>query len=253
MRFELPVTNKYLKSNVKRDPSLPKGRQLDNIAEQEVLSILGNLTIRRDLLIEALHLIQDSFGFLTFRHLKALSEVFKLSQAEVYEVASFYHHFDIVPEESIKPPPITIRVCEGLSCEMAGARNLISTLNESIDSSKIRIQAVPCIGRCAKAPVAQIGKRAIDSASKEIILKKAKGPTSPIIPKYQNLQDYLNKGGYACLKSILVGQINFDSAIKILSDSGLRGLGGAGFPVGKKWEIVHSYSGSKLMTINGDD
>ena len=242
-----------LKQKFRRDPSLPKGRQVDDSAKEEVLFLLENFTIQRDLLIESLHLLQDHFGCLTFRHLRALSEIFRISQAEVYEVASFYHHFDIVNEGENKPPSITIRVCTGLSCEIGGATNLVLSLKKYIDFSKIRIQEVPCIGRCANTPAVQIGKRAIDNASTKKILKALKGNTTPIIPKYQDLQNYLGDGGYSCLRNILESRMDFSAAVSILSNSGLRGLGGAGFPAGKKWQVVKSYAGPRLMTINGDE
>ncbi len=247
------MVSTLLKSNVKRDPSLPKGRQVDDFAKEEVLSILGDLPIQRDLLIEALHKLQDGFDCLTLPHLRALSEIFRISQAEVYEVASFYHHFDIVHEGENKPPAITIRVCDGLSCEMEGALSLISSLRKSIDCAKIRIQEVPCIGRCANAPAIQVGKRAVDNASAEKVLKVAKGSRDPIIPNYQNLEQYQEDGGYGCLKTVLQGTMTFEKAVTILADSGLRGLGGAGFPANKKWQFVNSYDGTRLMTINGDE
>ncbi len=247
------MVSPLLESNIKRDPSLPKGRQVDDFAKEEVLSILGELPIQRDLLIEALHKLQDGFDCLTLPHLRALSEIFRISQAEVYEVASFYHHFDIVHEDENKPPAITIRVCDGLSCEMEGALSLITNLRKSIDCTKIRIQEVPCIGRCANAPAVQVGKRAVDNASAEKVLKVAKGSRDPIIPNYENLEQYQEDGGYGCLKTVLQGTMTFEKAITILADSGLRGLGGAGFPANKKWQFVNSYDGTRLMTINGDE
>ena len=239
--------------NSKRNPSLPKGRQVNDSVKKEVLYILGDLPIRRDLLIEALHKLQDELGCLKLTHLGALAEIFSMSQAEVYEVASFYHHFDIVREDESEPPAITIRVCDGLSCEMEGALSLISNLQNSIESTKIRVQEVPCIGRCANAPAAQVGKRAVDNASVAKIVKVAEGSRNPIIPNYQKLDQYLADGGYSSLNSVLQGSITFDHALSVLADSGLRGLGGAGFPANKKWQFVKSYKGPRLMTINGDE
>ena len=140
--------------NSKRNPSLPKGRQVNDFDKEEVLYVLGNLPIQRDLLIEAFHKLQDELGCLKLTHLGALAEIFSMSQAEVYEVASFYHHFDIIREDESEPPAITIRVCDGLSCEMEGALSLISNLQNSPDSTKIRVQEVPGIGRCANIPEA---------------------------------------------------------------------------------------------------
>ena len=239
--------------NSKRNPSLPKGRQVNDSAIEEVLYVLGDLPIQRDLLIEAFHKLQDELGCLKLTHLGALAEIFSISQAEVYEVASFYHHFDIVREDESEPPAITIRVCDGLSCEMEGASSLISNLQNSTESTKIRVQKVPCIGRCANAPAAQVGKRAVDNASAAKIVKVAEGILDPIIPKYQKLSQYVANGGYDCLKRVLHGSITFDEAVSVLADSGLRGLGGAGFPANKKWQFVNSYEGPRLMTINGDE
>ena len=146
-------------SNVSRDPSLPKGRQSDDTSEKQIKDILGDLPLDRSQLIEALHLIQDEFNCLSQKHLKALSELFKISQAEVYEVASFYHHFDIIKDGETLSHELTIRICDGLSCEMFGAKNLIKNVTDLIDENKIRIQKVPCIGRCANAPAAQVGKK----------------------------------------------------------------------------------------------
>ncbi|MEP3245535.1 MAG: NAD(P)H-dependent oxidoreductase subunit E [Sneathiella sp.] len=237
----------------KRDVSLPKGRQVDDKALEEVSNILGDLPLRRDLLIEALHLIQDERGHLSARHLAALAELHRLSQAEVYEVASFYHHFDIVKEDEKAPAPLTIRVCDGLSCEMAGAKQLITDLSETADLDKIRIQSVPCIGRCDAAPACAIGKNAVGMASVPMVLALAETEPDPVIQDYEDLAAYEAAGGYGVLKKILNGDITHDEAIAIMSDSGLRGLGGAGFPAGRKWGFVRSYDGPRLMTVNGDE
>ena len=242
-----------LTKGVKRDPSLPKGRQTDDISEKEIKELVGDLHFDRSQLIEALHLIQDKFNCLSQRHLKSLSELFKLSQAEVFEVASFYHHFDIVKDGESLDHELTIRICDGLSCEMAGAQHLIKNVKEIIDENKIRIQKVPCIGRCANAPAAQVGKKAVNNATPLKLLKFSKEDTTPEIPDYQNLSDYLNIGGYECLKKVIAKKLNLENAISILAKSGLRGLGGAGFPADKKWQIVNSYNGIRYMTINGDE
>ncbi|MEL6317579.1 MAG: NAD(P)H-dependent oxidoreductase subunit E, partial [Pseudomonadota bacterium] len=236
----------------KRDPSLPKGRQLDDAAYEEVEALLGGLEIRRDLLIEALHRIQDGVGHLSAPHLLALAEIFRLSQAEVFEVASFYHHFDIVKEGESPPPPLTIRVCDGLSCEMAGARTLIQELIAEAGAD-VRIQPVPCIGRCAEAPAAQVGQRAVDRATPAILSEASRAATEAEIPAYQDLAAYRAEGGYAMLGKILSGEISADQAVETMSDAGLRGLGGAGFPAGRKWGFVRGYAGPRLMTVNGDE
>ena len=247
------MLNSKLTKGVTRDPSLPKGRQTDEVSEKEVSEVLGDLPLERSQLIEALHLIQDEFSCLSQRHLKALSELFKISQAEVFEVASFYHHFDIIKDGETINHELTIRICDGLSCEMSGAQNLIKNVADLIDENKIRIQKVPCIGRCANAPAAQVGKRAVDNATPLKLVKFSKGNLTPEIPKYQSLSDYINTGGYSCLKDVIDNKLNLETAISILSNSGLRGLGGAGFPADKKWKIVNSYPGIRYMTINGDE
>ncbi|MEO0729044.1 MAG: NAD(P)H-dependent oxidoreductase subunit E [Pseudomonadota bacterium] len=236
-----------------RDPSLPKGRQVDEVALVEVADLIGDLPRRRDLLIEALHLIQDGVGYITTQHIAALAELFRLAQVEVYEVASFYHHFDVVREGTTPPPPLTIRVCDGLSCEMAGARDLIDQMTASVDPTAIRVQAVPCIGRCAAAPAAQVGKRAIDCATTDALHATAKGDTSAELPDYQDLAAYRQAGGYETLARVVEGEITPEAAIETLSDAALRGLGGAGFPAGRKWGFVRGYDGPRLMTINGDE
>jgi formate dehydrogenase len=237
----------------KRDVTLPKGRQIDESALAEVAALIGDLPIRRDLLIEALHRLQDSVGCLRAAHLRALAEIFRLAQAEVFEVASFYHHFDIVKEGESEPAPVTIRICEGLPCAMAGAKALIEALKTDVDAGQVRVQPVPCIGRCAGAPAANVGKRAVEHATAETLSAAARGPLTPEIPDYQRLSAYRAAGGYETLRKVMSGEIGGKDAIAQLSDAGLRGLGGAGFPAGRKWDIVASFPGPRLMTINGDE
>jgi len=237
----------------KRDASLPKGRQVEEAALAEVLMLLGDMERRRDLLIEALHLIQDGVGCLHARHLAALADIFRLSQVEVFEVASFYHHFDIVKEGEDAPAPLTVRVCDGLSCVMAGADGLIKKLEECTDPNRVRIQRVPCIGRCDTAPAAQVGKRAVDRADVEKVVMATAMDDSPEIPDYETLEAYQSVIGYRVLARIQSGEITGEAAIATMSDAGLRGLGGAGFPAGKKWGFVRGYEGPRLMTVNGDE
>lgn len=242
------------KNPVRRDVSLPKGRQVSDDAVVAVRDLLGDLSIQRDLLIEALHLIQDEIGYLSAAYLAALAEIFRLSQVEVYEVASFYHHFDIIKEGEDAPAPLTIRVCDGLSCEMAGAAALIDGLNAQLDCNKIRIQSVPCIGRCASAPACSVGKHAVDKASVAKVQKVVRsGNVQAAIPDYEDFKAYSAKGGYEILAKVIAGDISADTAVKTMSDSGLRGLGGAGFPAGMKWGFVRGYAGPRSMTINGDE
>ncbi|MEP3130696.1 MAG: NAD(P)H-dependent oxidoreductase subunit E [Anderseniella sp.] len=237
-----------------RKPSQPKGRQLDDAALSEVQALLGNEARRRDLLIEHLHKIQDAYGCLEARHLKALAEEMRLSQAEVYEVASFYHHFDIVREGEARPAPLTIRVCDSIACSLKGADELATTLENSLDPGRVRVQKVACIGRCAGAPAIQIGKRALDQAT-ELSARSAvfEGHTAPDIPAYVRLEAYRADGGYGLLARVRAGELKAVEIAENALEAGLRGLGGAGFPTGTKWKIVHDLPGPKYLTVNGDE
>ncbi|WP_150525296.1 NAD(P)H-dependent oxidoreductase subunit E [Roseibium sediminis] len=237
-----------------RKPSQPKGRQLDDVALEEVRKLLKDEPRRRDLLIEHLHKIQDAYGHLSAAHLRALADEMRLSQAEVYEVASFYHHFDIVKEGEAAPAPLTIRVCDSVTCSLKGADALAKVLGETLDPAKIRIQKVPCIGRCASAPAVQVGKRAVDNAS-ELSVKAAvfEGASEAEIPACVDLEAYRKDGGYQKLEDVRSGKVGaLDIADQLLA-AGLRGLGGAGFPTGTKWKIVNDLPGPKYLTINGDE
>ena len=231
----------------------PKGRQFEDEALSEVKSLLANRPRQKDLLIEFLHLIQDKYGYLSAQHLCALAEELKLSMAEVYEVASFYAHFDIVKEDETPPPKLTIRVCDSLSCELAGARKLREELQNGLDPNEVRVLRAPCMGRCDTAPTLEIGHNHIDFASPE----KVKAAISEqhfhcSIPKYERFQDYFSNGGYQTLLDLRLEGDWEDIQNKIL-DSGLRGLGGAGFPSGKKWGFVRMNEGSRFIAVNGDE
>ena len=232
----------------------PKGRELDETAWSDIRELLGEGERRRDLLIEYLHLIQDRFGCLSAAHLRALAEEMRLSQAEVYEVASFYDHFDVVREGEEKPAPLTIRICDSISCALAGAEALIGEVSAGVDPAAIRVVRAPCMGRCATAPAARIGDREVDHASAAgLAALAAAGETTVRVPDYTNLADYLAAGGYKLLWKIRDGSLAVDTLIETMQSAGLRGLGGAGFPAGKKWGFVRSYPGPRLMTINGDE
>jgi len=232
----------------------PKGRQLDRRALEEILWLVGREPPRRDHLIEHLHLIQDRYGHLSARHLRALSEHHGIGQAEVFEVASFYHHFDIVKEGDIAPPALTIRVCDSLSCALAGADRLAASLDTLFDSSAVRIQRVSCVGRCAAAPVVIVGQNPVEQATPQSVnATVASGRTACPIPLAAGLDAYREMGGYESLSRVRSGEMRIDVMIQILSDAGLRGLGGAGFPVGRKWQSVRSYPAPRLMTVNGDE
>jgi NADH:ubiquinone oxidoreductase subunit F (NADH-binding)/NADH:ubiquinone oxidoreductase subunit E len=232
----------------------PKGRPLDDSALAEIRSLLGSRPRRRDLLIEFLHLIQDEYRCLSARHLRALAEEMRMAQAEVYEVASFYDHFDVVKEGEAAPAPLTIRVCDSISCMLAGAETLLAELAGTVDPAAIRVMRAPCVGRCAGAPAARIGNREVDNATSQGLLAMARaGDTKVVVPSYAALEAYRAAGGYQLLRKVRDGAIAAEALIATLQDAGLRGLGGAGFPAGKKWEIVRTYPGPRLMSINGDE
>ena len=232
----------------------PKGRPVEDKALADVRELLGSRPRRRDLLIEFLHLVQDRFGCLAARHLRALAEEMRLAQAEVYEVASFYDHFDVVHEGERPPAPLTIRVCESISCMLAGSEQLIAALAANVDPAEVRVMRAACIGRCAAAPAARVGDREVDHASLEGLVHMAReGLTEAVIPDYVGLEAYRADGGYRLLERVRAGEISPETMIETLQNGGLRGLGGAGFPVGRKWSIVRGYPGPRLMSVNGDE
>ena len=242
------------KSGLGKGKKTPRGRQAKNIHLQQISQLLGNRPRRRDLLIEFLHLIQDKYGSISVAHISALAESMNLAQAEVYEVATFYAHFDVVHEGELPPPAITIRVCDSLSCELNGAQSLIKTLKSKYQPSEIRIIRAPCMGRCDKAPVLEIGHNHIDEATfqktENAILEQK---FSTRIPKYQGFEDYNLSGGYKTYLKYINGLETSSKVEAKISESGLRGLGGAGFPSGKKWSIVRNMAGTKYMAVNGDE
>jgi len=231
----------------------PKGRQLDDQAWQEVRALLGDAPRSRDLLIEHLHLIQDKYGCLSAAHLRALAEEMRLSQAEVYEVASFYAHFDVVKEGQTPPPALTIRVCDSLSCELAGAQALKSALETGLDPKEVRVLRVPCMGRCDTAPTLELGHAHIDHATVEKVKEAiAADHTYPTIPDYQALTAYRSSGGYTALTELRANG-NWEDVQAKIKESGLRGLGGAGFPSGTKWGFVRGNAGPRYLAVNGDE
>ena len=231
----------------------PKGRQIDDAALSDVRALLGDSPRRRDLLIEFLHLIQDSYGHLGVAHLNALADEMRLAQTEVYEVASFYAHFDVVKADEAPPPALTIRVCDSLSCELAGAQKLKSLLEDGLDKSEVRVLRAPCMGRCDTAPVLEIGHNHIDFATLEKVEEAiAADDTHPRITDYQDLAAYKADGGYKKLESLRLDG-NWEDVQDLLDQSGLRGLGGAGFPSGKKWGFVRAAEGPRYLAVNGDE
>jgi NADH:ubiquinone oxidoreductase subunit F (NADH-binding)/NADH:ubiquinone oxidoreductase subunit E len=238
----------------KRARAFPKGRQLDLEALEEVRALLQDRSRRHDLLIEYLHLIQDRYHSISARHLKALCEEMRLPQAAAYEVATFYAHFDVLKEGEAPPPPTTIRVCDSITCAIKGAEALFEALKSRADPEKVRVLHAPCMGRCDMAPVAEVGHLHLDRATPDTVEAVVKsGKREATIPRYETLAEYLAKGGYSVLETCRAGKLSFDQIIKEMTDAGLRGLGGAGFPAGRKWQIVRSYPGPRLMTINGDE
>ena len=236
-----------------RPTFLPKGRQVDPQHKAQVQQLLGTDELRRDLLIEYLHLIQDRFGCLHSDHLVALASLMSLPMAEVYETATFYAHFDIITEDDESPPPITVRVCDSLTCEMFGAQDLMAQLSKK-SNSEVRVVRAPCMGRCDKAPVAEVGHNHIDHADVNSICKAIDSKDlHPVIPQYESFEDYRAQGGYQLLEQCYRGDRSADELVSILQDSPLRGLGGAGFPTGLKWKIVRGYSGPRLMAVNADE
>ena len=231
----------------------PKGRQYDDNAVKEVEELLGNLELRSDLLIEHLHRVQDKFGHLSMRHLRALAELLKMSMAEVYEVATFYAHFDVVREDEKAPPALTIRVCDSLSCELAGSKELKAALEDGLDVNQVRVLRAPCMGRCDTAPTLELGHNHIDYATVEKVQAAiSSGDTNVKIPVHETLKTYMEKGGYSKLKS-LEKSGNWQEVQETVLSAGLRGLGGAGFPSGKKWEFVRANSGPRYLAVNGDE
>ena len=242
------------KSGKGKGRATPKGRQLDTEALTEVRSLLGDKPRRADLLIEHLHLIQDKYGHLSARHLHALAEEMRLSQAEVHEVATFYAHFDVIAEGEPAPAPTTIRVCDSLACELAGAQQLLQQLKAGVDPSKVRVLRAPCMGRCDTAPVLEIGHNHIDHATPELVDKAiAADDTHAHIPEYENYEAYTKAGGYEELAALRGGKKTPDQVQETIAESGLRGLGGAGFPSGKKWSFVRAEAGPRYLAVNGDE
>ena len=231
----------------------PKGRQTDDEATAEIRVLLGTPPFSRDMLIEYLHLIQDKYGHLSHAHLRALADEMRLAQAEIYEVATFYAHFDVVAEGENPPPPLTIRVCDSLSCALAGAETLRASLESGLDPSEVRVVRAPCMGRCDTAPVLELGHHHIDHATPEKAAEAIKAKhTHPIIPAYQGFDAYRQTGGYDRLLALREGG-DWQAVQEDINKSGLRGLGGAGFPSGKKWGFVRAGDAPRYLAVNGDE
>ncbi|HEX4857574.1 MAG TPA: NAD(P)H-dependent oxidoreductase subunit E, partial [Usitatibacteraceae bacterium] len=234
--------------------STPKGRQVEPEARADIAALLAGREIRRDLLIEFLHLIQDRHGALLASHLAALAEAMKIAQAEVYEVASFYHHFDMVKEGEQNPPKLTVRVCETLSCAMAGAEELLEKL-PALLGADVRVLRTPCIGRCAEAPAVCVGQNAFGNAAAESVAAAVhKGATrAPELPDAVRYAEYVAQGGYRTWLDVASGRRDAERVLQEMESSNLRGLGGAGFPAGRKWRIVRAEPAPRLMAVNIDE
>jgi formate dehydrogenase beta subunit len=237
----------------------PKGRRVDPTAREEVLALLGSEPRRRDLLIEHLHKIQDRYGCLSAAHLVALAAEMKMAMTEVYEVATFYHHFDVIKEGDTPPPAITVRVCDSIACELAGSNELLAKL-PAILGSDVRVLHAPCVGRCETAPVAIVGQNPIlyataDQVSEAVRAGQVRHPSAEcsVTPGHIDYAAYRADGGYALAAACINGEKQRAEIIALMEDSSLRGLGGAGFPTGRKWKIVAAEAEPRLMAINIDE
>jgi formate dehydrogenase len=240
-------------SNKKKALFYPKGRSVSADDCAVVQRIIGEKPYKRDMLIEYLHAIQDQEGHLSEGNMQALADMLSIPMAEVYEVATFYAHFDVIADGEAPPAPITIRVCDSISCAIAKAEQLFESL-QSKAHEDVRIVRAPCMGRCDTAPVCEIGHRHVDYATPESIQTVLDSKDfNPKIPKYQNLAAYQNNGGYVVLKACTSGERSIDEVIKELSNSNLKGLGGAGFPTGQKWGYVRAEAKPRLMAVNADE
>ncbi|MEO5510780.1 MAG: NAD(P)H-dependent oxidoreductase subunit E, partial [Longimicrobiales bacterium] len=229
--------------------AVPKGRQVDEGAAVEVRHVTQDLPLRADLLIEHLHRIQDHYGSVSTPHMAALAEQLGLAQTEVYEVATFYHHFDVLRDGETQPAPVTIRVCESISCHLAGANALLHELADRHDG--VRVIAAPCVGRCEHAPVAVVGRNPIDNASvaavDEALLANA---VEPVVAQYIAYGEYRWAGGYKLLADCVEERRVAGDVIAAVDSATLRGLGGAGFPTARKWNFVRAEPGPRLVAMN---
>ena len=231
----------------------PKGRVLRQEEVEAVRQLIGPGPYERALLIEYLHKIQDAEHCLPAGHLHGLAELMRIPMAEVYEVATFYAHFDVVNDGEPRPPAITVRVCDSLSCMLAGAEELLKALQQE-QLPNVRVVRAPCMGSCDMAPAVEVGHRHVDRATLERVLAVVEsGNTHPNVPAYQDLEAYRAEGGYKVLEACLSGERIVEDVIATLSDGGLRGLGGAGFPTGRKWSLVRAEPGPRFMAVNGDE
>jgi formate dehydrogenase len=237
----------------RRPPRTPKGRQVDPQAAADIEALLTDRPRRRDLLIEHLHLIQDHYGHLSAAHLAALAQEMKLALTEVYEVATFYAHFDVVKEGQTPPPAVTVRVCDSLSCALVGAERLFAELPKNLGRN-VRVVRAPCMGACDRAPVCAVGHvQVMQADAAKVVAAAAKPAHAHAYPTPNAFDAYLRGGGYELLKACIGGARTRDDIIKAVSDAGLRGLGGAGFPTGRKWSLVRAEPAPRLFAVNADE
>ena len=255
--MELGSPRTGMKSALSPIQAHPKGRQVHSEAIGRVRALVGDGPLRRDLLIEYLHVIQDKHGHLPEALLAALADRMGLAQAEVYEVATFYAHFDVIKDGQAAPPPLTVRVCGGIACEMAGARNLLEALLKDlpdVPGDKVRVIPAPCVGACHRAPVAVAGRRQIGHATSDTVMAAiGGGQTEPPLPAATELAAYVSGGGYEVLKTCLDGGRSREAVTGIVGQAGLLGLGGAGFPAARKWGFLNGTPKPRLVVINADE
>ncbi|MGY2050478.1 NAD(P)H-dependent oxidoreductase subunit E [Methylobacterium sp. JK268] len=232
---------------------VPKGRQVEPRAKEEIAALLGESPRRRDLLIEHLHVVQDTYGQIGAAHLAALADEMGLAFAEVFETATFYAHFDVVKEGEAAVPALTVRVCDSITCAMHGAEELLAALQAEIGPG-VRVVRAPCVGLCDHAPAAEVGHNFLHRATVETVRAAvAAGDTHAHIPAYTDYDAYRAAGGYRTLERLRSGDLSVEDVLKVLDDGSLRGLGGAGFPTGRKWRSVRGEPGPRLMAVNGDE
>lgn len=237
----------------RRARAVPKGRQVDLHAKAEIEGLLSDGPRRRDLLIEYLHRIQDTFGQISSAHLAALAEEMGLALAEVFETATFYAHFDVVKEGEAEIPKLTVRVCDSLTCAMFGAEQLLSALEAELGKD-VRVVRAPCVGLCDHAPAVEVGHHFLHKATTASVISAVHhGNTHPHVPDYIDYDQYRANGGYQVLERVRSGALSVEDVLKVLDDASLRGLGGAGFPTGRKWRSVRGEPGPRLMAVNGDE
>ena len=232
---------------------LPRGRQLDEKVFEEIRALVGTRAVERQYLIENLHLVQDAYGHISAAHLTALAKLMKLAQAEVYEVASFYHHFDVVKENEQAPAALTVRVCESIVCEMKGADDLIERLEKTLGTA-VRVLRAPCMGACDQAPVASMGKRQFPHCTVDAVADAVKTKSSALgLPAYQDLGAYREAGGYETFRKLMDGALTREFAWEEIDKAGLRGMGGAGFPTARKWKFLEGTQGPRALVVNADE